>query len=108
MAALVARLRQDGVDEKEFRVTKQFSRADFLRRNETKKGRSFTLAYLQANGLGWRFYWNIPAEIEKTTREEFNSYLRDTLHPDRLVEIIIGPQESATTGGISQASEAGW
>jgi predicted Zn-dependent peptidase len=108
MSALVARLRDEGVDQVEFSALQRFSRADFLRRHETKSERAFALAYLEATGLGWRFHEKIPSEIQNTTLEEFNAHLHEIFHPERLVDLVIGPGAQAAGGGKSQASGAGW
>ncbi len=74
-------LYEEGVSEKELQVTKTNSKANFLRNNETKNVRSITIAYFEALGVGYDFINRYFSEIDATSLEEFNAYIKEMLNP---------------------------
>ncbi len=86
------RLYEEGVSEEELQVTKTNSKANFLRNNETKNIRSITIAYFEALGLGFDFINSYFSEIDATSPEEFNAYIKEVLDPEKGIHITVGPK----------------
>ncbi len=86
-------LYENGITEEEFEVTKTFSKASFLRGNETKTTRAENLVSFEALGLGFTFLDGLPAEMEAISLEEINAYIKDIFDPAKGLEIIVGPEE---------------
>jgi zinc protease len=86
-------LYENGITKEEFEVTKTFSKASFLRENETKTTRAINLSSFEALGLGFTFLYGLPAEMEAISLEEINAYIKDIFDPAKGLEIIIGPEE---------------
>jgi len=84
-------LYERGVSEEELRVTKTNSKANFLRNNETKDIRSITIAYYEALGVGYDFINRYFSEIDRTSLEEFNTYIKEVLNPEKSISITVGP-----------------
>ena len=85
-------LYEEGVSEKELQVTKTNSKANFLRNNETKNVRSITIAYFEALGVGYDFINRYFSEIDATSLEEFNAYIKEVLNPEKGVSVTVGPK----------------
>lgn len=85
-------LYQEGVTEEELETTKVYTKASFLRGIETKENRTHILASFEALGLGYEFLYRIPQEIEKIEVEEFNTFLKNYLDPQKEIQVIIGPE----------------
>jgi predicted Zn-dependent peptidase len=85
-------LYEEGVSEKELQVTKTNSKANFLRNNETKNVRSITIAYFEALGVGCDFINSYFSEIDATSLEEFNAYIKEVLSPEKGISITVGPK----------------
>jgi predicted Zn-dependent peptidase len=81
-----------GVSEEELQVTKTNSKANFLRNNETKDIRSITIAYYEALGMGYDFINRYFSEIDATSLDEFNTYIKEVLNPEKGVSITVGPK----------------
>lgn len=92
LGIVLQKLYEDGVSEEEFQITQTNSKANFLRNNETKNIRSSTIAYHEALGVGYDFVNAYFAEIDKTTLEEFNAYIKEVLNPDKGIGLTVGPQ----------------
>jgi predicted Zn-dependent peptidase len=86
------KLYKEGVSEEELQVTKINSKANFLRNNETKNIRTITIAYFEALGMGYDFINRYFSEIDATTLEEFNAYIKDVLDPEKGIRITVGPK----------------
>jgi predicted Zn-dependent peptidase len=86
-------LYENGVSEEELQVTKTNSKANFLRSNETKDIRSITIAFYEALGLGYDFINSYFSEIDATSLEEFNAFIKEVLNPEKGVSITVGPKE---------------
>ncbi|UCE21913.1 MAG: insulinase family protein [Candidatus Aminicenantes bacterium] len=84
---------ENGITEEEFEVTKTFSKASFLRANETKTTRTRNLSSFEALGLGFTFLERLPSEMEAISLEEINAYIKDIFDPIKGLEIIVGPKE---------------
>jgi len=90
---VLADLYENGITEEEFEITKTFSKASFLRENETKTMRARNLSSFEALGLGFTFLDGLPAEMEAISLEEINAYIKDIFDPTKGLEIIVGPKE---------------
>ena len=86
-------LYQSGITEEELSITKILSKGMAIRENETKNDRTYNLAFMEASGLGYDFLNRILAEIESTTLEEFNAFIRYVLNPEKAVSITVGPTQ---------------
>jgi zinc protease len=87
-------LYENGISAEDLDITKAHSQGAALRENETKDEKTYSMAAMEALGLGYDFLARIVSEIEVTTLEEFNAFIRDVLDPEKAVEIVIGPGES--------------
>ncbi len=85
-------LHQNGLTSEELEVTKSYSKASFLRDNETKTDRSRNLAVFEALGLGYEFLEKIADEIDGVSLEELNAYIKTILDPARAIEVVVGPK----------------
>ncbi|MFB0565337.1 MAG: M16 family metallopeptidase [Candidatus Aminicenantaceae bacterium] len=85
-------LYEEGITEEELEATKVNSKASFLRINEIKETRTSNLAFFEAVGLGYEFINQFFVEVDNTSLEEINSYIKDILDPNKAVEVIIGPK----------------
>lgn len=86
-------LYESGITGEELEVTKTFSKASFLRDNETKTTRARNLASFEALGLGFTFLDRFSEEIDAVTLEEINAFIKEFLDPEKGVEVIVGPEE---------------
>ncbi len=86
-------LYENGITQEELEITKTFSKASFLRDNETKTTRARNLASFEALGLGFTFLDRFSEEIDAITLEEINAFLKEYLDPEKGVEVIVGPEE---------------
>jgi len=82
----------DGIDSQELEMTKEYTKASFLRSNETKSARTATLAFFEIMDLGLDFFKNIFGEIDGISLEEMNSYIHEILDPAHRIEVTIGPE----------------
>ena len=85
-------LYENGIDSQELEMTKEYTKASFLRSNETKRARTATLAYFEIMELGLDSFKNIFGEIDSIGLEEMNSYIREILDPAHRIEVMIGPE----------------
>ena len=86
-------LYESGITGEELDVTKTFSKASFLRDNETKTTRAKNLASFEALGLGFTFLDRFSEEIDAISLEEINAFIKEFLDPEKGVEVIVGPKE---------------
>ena len=86
-------LHENGVTSEELEVTKSYSKASFLRDNETKTDRSRNLAVFEALGLGYEFLEKVADEIDAVSLEELNAYIKRVLDPAQGIEVVVGPQK---------------
>jgi predicted Zn-dependent peptidase len=85
-------LHENGITEEEFEATKIYTKASFLRNNETKEARANNLAAFEALGLGFEYLNRFSQEIETIGLEQINAYIKDILNPEYGLEIIVGPE----------------
>ncbi|MCJ7582942.1 MAG: insulinase family protein [Candidatus Aminicenantes bacterium] len=90
LQGILDNLIEDGVSEKVHTANLAYYKGSFLREMETKRDRTFSLLSLEALGLGYSFLDRIFQEVENTTLEEMNAFIKDVLSPDKRIEIIIG------------------
>ncbi len=88
---IIENLYKNGVNKEELNVAKIYSKADFLRENETKEIRALNLVKFEAMGLGFEFYDRFPSALESITLERFNQYIKKVLFSNNLIEVLIGP-----------------
>ena len=86
-------LYEGGITDEELEVTKTFSKASFLRDNETKTTRARNLASFEALGLGSEFLDRFSEEIDAISLEEINAYIKQVLDPAKGVEVVVGPKK---------------
>jgi len=92
LRAVLDELYRSGTTEEELRDTKNAAKADFTRDNETKARRAGTLAFFEASGLGLDYFDGVVLEIEALSLEEVNSYIKETLAPEKALEVVVGPK----------------
>lgn len=86
-------LYQNGISSEELGITKIHSKGMAIRENETKDTKAFNLAAMEALGLGYDFLNRMLAEIDATTLEEFNAFIRDVLNQEKALMITVGPTQ---------------
>jgi predicted Zn-dependent peptidase len=86
-------LYENGITEEEFEATKIYTKASFLRKNETKETRANNLAAFEALGLGYEYLNRFSQEIETIGLEQINAYIKNILNPEYGLEIIVGPEQ---------------
>jgi predicted Zn-dependent peptidase len=77
---------EKGITEEELEVAKIYTKASFLRNNETKETRARNLASYEALGLGYEFLSGFFLEIDAIGLDEMNTYINDVLHPEKALE----------------------
>jgi len=90
LQGILDNLIEDGVSEKAHAANLTYFKGSFLRQIETKRDRTFYLLSLEALGLGYSFLNRISQEVDNTTLEEMNVFIKDVLSSDKRIEIIIG------------------
>lgn len=90
---IISDLHKNGITEEELKKTKVHKNADFIRINETKENRSFSLVYFEAIGLGYDFFEKLSDNVNAVTIGKFNSYVKKIFNPENIIEVIIGPEE---------------
>lgn len=88
---ILTNLYQNGLTEEDLITTKSYYKGAFLRQTETKEGSTQALLYFEALGLGYDFFDRVFQEIESTTLEEINTFIKDNLNPEKRIEVIVGP-----------------
>jgi len=86
-------LYQNGISAEEFSITKIHSKGMAIRENETKDAKTYNLAFMEAQGLGYDFLNRVLSEIETTTLEEFNAFIQRVLDPEKAISITVGPTQ---------------
>ena len=85
---------EEGVSEKVHAANLAYYKGSFLRQIETKRDRTFSLLFCEALGLGYTFLDRVFLEVDKTTLEQMNAFIKEILSPDKRIEITIGPKTS--------------
>jgi len=91
MHQILEDLHKNGLTEEELLTTKAYYKGAFLRQIETKENRTHALLYLEAIGLGHEFLELIFQEIDATTLEEINAFIKTHLDPQKRLDIVVGP-----------------
>lgn len=89
---------EKGLTEEELASAKSYYKGAFLREIESKEGRTQKLGDFEALGLGIEFLDRIFQEIEATTLDELNSFIKTNLDPKKRLDVRVGPS------GITTAS----
>lgn len=82
-----------GISSEELAITKAHSKGVAIRENETKVAKSLNLATMETFNLGYDFLNKVLTEIDATTLEEFNAFIRAALNPENAVLITVGPTQ---------------
>ncbi len=90
---VLSNLFEKGITEEELEVAKIYTKASFLRNNETKETRARNLASYEALGLGYEFLNGFFLEIDAIGLDVINIYIKDILNPEKGVEVVIGPKD---------------
>jgi zinc protease len=96
-------LNEKGISEEELQATKISSRANFLRLNETKEARVSSLSDFEVLGLSYEFFDRFFAEVDAVSLEDMNVFLKETLSPEKGVEVVVGPKNEETATPPSQS-----
>lgn len=86
-------LHAHGVTEEELSMTKSYSKALFLRNNETKESRALTRGNFEMIGLDYSYFAKFIDEINTVSTEEINTFILKILIPEKRVQVIIGPKK---------------
>ncbi len=89
----IAELASGGIDAEEFGTVQTVAKANFLRDNEAKNARTFTLGMFEVLGLGHDYFGDLSAEIEAVGLEEMNAFLKNILGTEKSFEVIIGRED---------------
>jgi len=89
---IIQNLYEQGISSEEFEITKIHSKGSFIRESETKDDKTSNLAAFEAYGFGHDFLNKVLSEMDATSLEEFNAFMKDVLSLDKAVEIIVGPK----------------
>lgn len=89
---VLSNLFEKGITEEEFEVTKIYTKASFMRSNETKETRAMNLTSFEALDLGYEFLNRFFLEIDAISLDEINAYIKDILNPEKAVEAVVGPK----------------
>jgi len=91
---IIQDLYEEGISSEELETTKTHSKGSFIRESETKDSKTYSLVTFEALDLGHDFLNRILPEIDATSQEEFNDFIKNVLSPNKAVEIIVGPKAS--------------
>ncbi len=86
-------LHSNGVTEEELSMTKSYSKALFLRNNETKESRALTRGNFETIGLDYSYFAKFIDEINTVSAEEINPFIQKVLAPEKRFQVIIGPKK---------------
>lgn len=90
LRAVLEDLFRTGTTDEELLYTKNAAKSGFIRDNETKAGRAERLAFFEGSGLGLDYFDGLVLEIDALTLEDVNSYIKETLAPEKALEVIVG------------------
>ncbi len=89
---IIQNLSEEGISGEELEITKIHSKGWFMRESETKDDKTYNLVAFEALELGCEFLNKVLSEMDATSLEEFNAFMKDVLSLDKAVEIIVGPK----------------
>lgn len=84
-------LHAKGVGETELGETKAAVTTEFLRANETRDGRTGTLGYFEAVGLGYEYFAAFSKAVAGVTTEDINAFIRRFADPANASSVLVGP-----------------
>jgi len=92
---IITETAKNGVSPEELKMTASFTEAEYLRQNETKPERMFNIAMFESLGVGYEFPGLLFSSIEREgiEVEKFNKWLGEIFQPEKLIEVIIGPED---------------
>ncbi len=90
LRSTIAELASSGIEAEEFATLQIMSKATFLRDNEARSPRAYTLGMFEALGLGYDFFSALPAEMDAVGLEEMNAFIKSVLGPGQSFEVIVG------------------
>jgi zinc protease len=90
---IIQNLFHNGISAEEFNATKILSKGMIIREIETKDAKTYNLAFMEATGMGYDFLNELLSDIERTTLEQFQSYIQRILDPERALSISVGPKQ---------------
>jgi zinc protease len=93
LRSAIAELVSVGIDAEEFGTVQTVAKANFLRDNEARNARTFTLGMFETQGLGYDYFGALPAEIDAARLEEMNAFLKNILVAGNSFEVIVGREE---------------
>jgi zinc protease len=93
LRSAITELASHGIDAEEFGTVQTVAKANFLRDNEARSARTFTLGMFETLGLGYDYFSALPAEIDTISLEEMNAFLRNILGAQKSVEVMVGREE---------------
>lgn len=91
MGMILSELFEKGMTEEELKTTKSYYKGAFLRQIETKANRTQAQIEFEALGLGYEFLDRIFQEIDATTLEEINGFIKTNLDPEKRLDLVVGP-----------------
>jgi zinc protease len=89
---IIRNLSEEGISTEELEITKIHAKGSFMRESETKDDKTYNLVAFEALGLGYEFLNKVLSEMDATSLEEFNTFMKDVLSLDKAVGIIVGPK----------------
>jgi predicted Zn-dependent peptidase len=92
LRSLLDELSRNGISEAELQDAKNVAKTGFMRENELKAARAGTLAFFEAEGLGPEFFDAFLSEVDALSLDELNTAIRETLTPEKALEVVIGPK----------------
>jgi predicted Zn-dependent peptidase len=108
-ARLMTSLVSDALSPDSFEAHKNYAAADFFRLVESKKMRTFYLAYFESFGPGYDYLGRIPAILKHIQLDDFLPFLQQILSPDKQINFTIGPTRQPDTASRKpQASATVW
>jgi zinc protease len=93
LRSTIGDLASNGIEAEEFGTVQTISKATFLRDNEARSSRTFTLGMFEALGFGYDYFSVLPAEIDAVSLEEMNVFIKSTLGSDKAFEVIVGGED---------------
>ncbi len=104
--AEIERLHAEGATEEELQMAKDYLTGSFpLRLDSTGKLAGF-LVQVEYFGLGDDYIERYPEYVRAVTVEDVRAAARKYLHPDTLVQVVIGPAERLAEQGITGETPA--
>jgi len=93
----LADLQDKGITDEELRTTKTMAKARLLRSAEAKASRLRTVGLYEVLGLGHGHLTGISEALDKVTLEDMNAFIRESLSPDRILRVTVGPKPAGAT-----------